>query len=457
MSTGSPSFLKHLTTTGLLALACAAPNARADQVEVRRIDAPPSAAGGRFGESVDIDGSLAVVGAFLAPGGGTAWLVDVDTGEIRSDLTPPGIDPGDGFGFRVSIAGSYAIVGSSGDDDQGLESGAAYVFDISDPDAPMLAAKLLGPSGGPFDFFGSDVAVDGDIVVVGASGADDAAGDGGAAYAFKLREDAPPILIATLLSPAPGAFDLFGTAVDISGTTAIVGSPFSSPAGVSDAGAAYLFDVSADATEGRTSFAALAELRSPAPISGGWFGTSVAIHCDHVVVGSIGGAGRADLFERSGGPATQSFLPPESTGPTTFGRTVGLSGGRVMVAAPATGATPGSAVVYDIATGDPLVRLVTEVPAAGDGFGAWIAIDGVRAIAGAPTVGDDDGAIYVYAIDSAVDVDGDGTVGFGDLLRLIAGWGLCPTGPVETDCPADIDGDGAVTFSDLCQLLAAWN
>lgn len=51
------------------------------------------------------------------------------------------------------------------------------------------------------------------------------------------------------------------------------------------------------------------------------------------------------------------------------------------------------------------------------------------------------------------DLDGDGTVGFSDLLALLAAYGDCP-GPGS--CEADLDGDGNVGFSDVLVLLAEW-
>ncbi len=48
------------------------------------------------------------------------------------------------------------------------------------------------------------------------------------------------------------------------------------------------------------------------------------------------------------------------------------------------------------------------------------------------------------------DVDGDGTVGFSDVLEVLSAWGAC------TGCPADIDGGGTVDFDDLLTVLAAW-
>jgi thermitase len=53
------------------------------------------------------------------------------------------------------------------------------------------------------------------------------------------------------------------------------------------------------------------------------------------------------------------------------------------------------------------------------------------------------------AIGAPGDVDGDGTVGFADLLALLAAWGTAAPN-------ADLDRDGAVGFLDLLLLLAAW-
>jgi hypothetical protein len=48
------------------------------------------------------------------------------------------------------------------------------------------------------------------------------------------------------------------------------------------------------------------------------------------------------------------------------------------------------------------------------------------------------------------DIDGDGMIGFADLVQLLEHWGVC------ADCPEDIDGDGTVGFTDLLRVLAEW-
>lgn len=64
---------------------------------------------------------------------------------------------------------------------------------------------------------------------------------------------------------------------------------------------------------------------------------------------------------------------------------------------------------------------------------------------------------YLYAFkdpDVLGDLDGNGSVGAGDLLALLASWGKCPDLP-ET-CPADLDLNGTVGAADLLILLANW-
>ena len=48
------------------------------------------------------------------------------------------------------------------------------------------------------------------------------------------------------------------------------------------------------------------------------------------------------------------------------------------------------------------------------------------------------------------DLDGDGTRGFGDLLRLLNRWGTCE------GCEEDFDGNGQVSFADLINFLNDW-
>jgi hypothetical protein len=75
---------------------------------------------------------------------------------------------------------------------------------------------------------------------------------------------------------------------------------------------------------------------------------------------------------------------------------------------------------------------------------------------------DNPGSVVEAAVDAIVidqvscnvlteDIDGDGTVGFGDLVLLLSSFGACDS------CPADFNGNGSVDFEDLVRLLSAWS
>ena len=65
-----------------------------------------------------------------------------------------------------------AVIGAIGNDDNGLQSGSAYVF-ARTSGVWTEQAKLLPSDGAAKDYFGGDVAIDGDTAVIGASWNDD--------------------------------------------------------------------------------------------------------------------------------------------------------------------------------------------------------------------------------------------------------------------------------------------
>jgi len=48
------------------------------------------------------------------------------------------------------------------------------------------------------------------------------------------------------------------------------------------------------------------------------------------------------------------------------------------------------------------------------------------------------------------DLDGDGSIGMGDLLSIISAWGGC------SNCLSDLDQSGVVDTSDLLTLISLW-
>ena len=80
----------------------------------------------------------------------------------------------DNFGRSASIDGDTMVIGAHWDDDKGTSSGSAYVF-TRDTAGDLAsgwtqAAKLTADDGAGSDYFGRSVSIDGDTMVIGATG-----------------------------------------------------------------------------------------------------------------------------------------------------------------------------------------------------------------------------------------------------------------------------------------------
>jgi hypothetical protein len=150
-------------------------------------------------KSVAISDNYAIVGASREDdAGGTdsgkAYIYNVTTGALLHTLNNPnafGTSANDSFGYSVGISGDYAIVGATFEDDAGGSgSGKAYIFNVTT--GALLQTldnpNAFGTSAG--DFFGNDVAISGDYVIVGAPSEDDASGtSSGKAYVYQIESD----------------------------------------------------------------------------------------------------------------------------------------------------------------------------------------------------------------------------------------------------------------------------
>jgi len=197
-----------------------------------------------FGVSVAISGTTAIVGANLDDDGGldagAAYLFDVTTGQQLFKLTTDDIMPADRLGISVAIDGDIAIVGAYWDDDNGLQFGSAYLFDIA---TGQHLFKLVPDDGFELDWFGISVSVSGSIAVVGASQDDDSGPDSGSAYLYDITTGQ---LLFKLLATEGLFSDEFGWSVAICGATAVVGAKGAANVFINGdrTGAAYFFDTS---------------------------------------------------------------------------------------------------------------------------------------------------------------------------------------------------------------------
>src|SRR5262245_58624713 len=353
-----------------------------------------------FGNSVAISGNTAVAGApfddtdagvmqvgavFVFTRSGTTW-------RQQAELTASDGEANDFFGSSVAIDGDTLVAGAPGAD--GFK-GAAYVFTRSDTD--WTEQQILAISDGAAeDQFGISVAIDADTLVAGAPGAD---GRKGAAYVF-MRSEADFPLQQKLTATNSEPIGSFGSSVAIDGNTVVVGAPF----GFFDVGffegTAYVFERSgADWTQ-------QAILTHGAGESFVTFGVSVAIDVDTVVVGAdvgdISGIGAAFVFTRSGKtwPEQAKLMANDGAFFDFFGSSVAIDVNTLVVGAigaDGVAADSGAAYVFTRSgtTWTQRQKLTASDGEAEDSFGASVAIEGDTLVAGAPR-DDAKGAAFVF-------------------------------------------------------------
>jgi hypothetical protein len=258
----------------------------------QKLQASRAGAGAFFGASLAGAGDVAVVGAPGSDEAGTNAGAAYVFRFLRSSWVEQAVlfaeEPTFNAQFGVSVAtdGFVIVVGSSLDDVNGTNSGAAYVFRF-DGEAWNHETTIIGSDSGPQDQFGTSVAVDGDTIVVGAPGEDDAGPSSGAAYVFGFdgvtwTELAKSVPIDTQ------AGDEYGSAVAIDGSRALVGAHQDDDSGP-EHGAIYVYDVGGGAPVETCKLIAAED----APTHG-HFGLSASVDGDTVVGG---GAGIALVFE----------------------------------------------------------------------------------------------------------------------------------------------------------------
>ena len=340
-----------------------------------KLKASDAAQDAQFGNSVAFDGETIMVGApFDNDQSGAAYLFTEPTSEggwanpggtetvdlnETSKLTASDAEEGDEFAWNaVAVDGDTVVVGANQDNDV---RGAAYVF--TKPGTGWTAtttqtAMLTAEGAGPGDEFGSSVAIDGDVIVVGASGDDGT--DWGSAFVFEKPEGgwASTSAAAKLTSATRRDNDNFGRSVAIDGGTIVVGASGDDGTYM---GSAFVF---VEPTEGWATSTQTAKLTASDGAAGDRFGYSVAVDGDTVVVGAYGDdvdgtdSGSAYVFTKrdSGwvdGNEAAKLNPSDGSENHKFGSSVAIDGDTIVVGAENNNATDmDTAYVFDIVDWD---------------------------------------------------------------------------------------------------------
>jgi len=189
--------------------------------------ASDGAMGDHFGWSVSLSGDTALIGApfdddkgdssgsaYVFTRTGTTW-----TQQAKLLASDGAYD--DSFGYSVSLSGNTALIGF--DNENGADSGSAYVFTRTGTTWTQQA-KLLALDGAAGDSFGYAVSLDGNTALIGAISDDDNGVDSGSAYVF-TRTGTTWTQQAKLLASHGADLDFFSGSVSLDGDIALIGAP----------------------------------------------------------------------------------------------------------------------------------------------------------------------------------------------------------------------------------------
>lgn len=382
----------------------------------------------QLGYSVAIDGDYAVVGANLEDEDASESNYMVNSGAVGifkktadgwvqvQKIVASDRQENDHFGISVAISGDYIVVGAYWEDhnvaggDSLTYAGSAYIFK-NNSGTWSEVQKIVASDRDASDYFGCDVAISGDYILVGAYGEDeDVAGSNtlssaGAVYVFK-NTSGTWSQVQKMVASDRASSDNFGRRLAMDGDYAIVSAwqedhDASGNNYLPQAGSAYILKNNSG------TWSEVQKIVSSDRGSSDYFGTDVQISGDYAIVGAykedhdVSGsntmsmAGSAYIFKNNSGTWSQQqkIIASDRLASDWYGFTVAISGDYAIVGAykedeDTSGANTlgeaGSAYIYKLngSTWSQVQKIVPDVRAAYDHFAYSVALNGGHAVFG---------------------------------------------------------------------------
>jgi hypothetical protein len=342
-----------------------------------------------FGCSVAAERGVIVAGAYEAIAGGIqggavyVFRHDGAAWEQEAKLIPLDHQGNERFGWSVAACGDRLIAGAPQEGPYPLSSrGAAYIF-RHDGASWVQEAKLLAPDAVAGSGAGNSVAIDGDIAVVGAWYDDEVNVNAGAAHVFRF-DGLEWIHETKLTNPAAGPWDYFGSSVAVGGDLVAVGAMRGTVGGLV-LGAVYVY------RHDGLSWVLDQVLIAEDPRVQTWFGRSTAIVGNTLVTGAseadVGPvrSGATYLFQHDGMQWSQraKLAPSDGEPSDAFGYAVAFDGLSLAVGAPNEDAgafavyRAGACYFYEVPVGPPLITRQPSSLLVGVGAQAAFAVTAV--------------------------------------------------------------------------------
>ena len=311
----------------------------------------------------------------------------------------------DTFGTAIATDGDVMVVGASGADSNYVGMGAAYIFERK-ANGWSFTQKLTPSDGKANDHFGISVTVHNSTVVIGANGSDN---DSGAVYVFERLEGSDSWgEVQKLTAQDSTSNEFFGYSVAINNDTLAVGTPLSNDKGLIS-GSAYVFERSQEGWE------QVQKLTATDGSIADSFGIKLALEDKVMVIGAWGdddkgeNSGSAYVFERIGKTwkQTDKLLANNGQANDSFGYSVDVHKGIIAIGSwgyDGGSTDSGSVYIFERAKNPSNWKQTNQLLAADAkefaSFGISVAVSSNKLVVGASGNSDNgkySGAAYIFA------------------------------------------------------------
>ena len=349
-----------------------------------------------FGDALAVSGNQVLAGEgrnLLLPGSVFIFERGDDGAWAQTGTLEAQHDGGEALGFGRALAATDQMLAVGAP-----LQGAAYVFVRNDQGAWVEHAMLASDAPG----FGTAVAVSAEHLLIGSSGDENTAGR---VHAYRHSEDVGGFgwgLSGVIALEGGTRSDAFGSVIALEGSMAVIGAP-----GANDrAGAAYAYRFYADAD----SWQALGALPVDGGSAGDGFGSALALADGRIAVGvPRRDAGAVMLYQADDAGAwqrTNQFAPESGDDNAQFGAALAMADGNLWVGAPGQASSSGTSYVIASLEAAPMM-VQPDMLQFRSNYGSTLAAAGALVVVGARGHDNFEGAAFpVTKAEEAWNVEG---------------------------------------------------
>jgi len=265
-----------------------------------------------FGTSISLFQNELMIGAPGNKEAGAVYIFKQTTNGswnfFEKIIPPTSSNFNDQFGKDVSLSSNFAIVGSPGTNQAGnLSAGATYIFEKNNSNNWLYKQTIEASDSKQFDYFGTSVALSQNTIFVGAPGTEEQSINSGAIYTFELNNSNVWVEKQKIISDPELQDSLFGRSFDVDGDLLVAGNYFDY--NFSPSGRIYIFERNSS-----NEWEQLLEFFPNTSMGKDRFGFDVAVDQKNIIVGApfaggnviFDGPGASYIFKSPSCPSQQS-------------------------------------------------------------------------------------------------------------------------------------------------------